>query len=45
MAAARALVTHPRVIVTDIEARLGTRYTAETIEACWRGIPVSGSSG
>ena len=33
MAAARALVSHPRVIVTDIEARLGTRYTAETIEA------------
>jgi nicotinate-nucleotide adenylyltransferase len=33
MAAARALVSHPRVIVTDIEARLGTRYTGETIEA------------
>lgn len=31
MAAARALVTHPRIVVTDIEARIGTRYTAETI--------------
>ncbi|KPQ15657.1 MAG: nicotinate-nucleotide adenylyltransferase NadD [Rhodobacteraceae bacterium HLUCCO18] len=33
MAAAKAAVTHPRIIVTDIEARLGTRYTAETVEA------------
>jgi nicotinate-nucleotide adenylyltransferase len=33
VAAARAKVTHPRVVVTDIEARLGTRYTGETIEA------------
>ncbi|MBF9030505.1 nicotinate-nucleotide adenylyltransferase [Rhodobacterales bacterium HKCCE3408] len=32
MAAAGALVTHPRIEVTDIEARIGTRYTAETIE-------------
>lgn len=32
MAAARALVDHPRIVVTDIEARIGTRYTAETIE-------------
>lgn len=32
MAAARALVTHPRVEVTDIEAQLGTRYTAQTLE-------------
>jgi nicotinate-nucleotide adenylyltransferase len=32
MAAARALVDHPRIVVTDIETRLGTRYTAETIE-------------
>jgi nicotinate-nucleotide adenylyltransferase len=31
MAAARALVRHPRIVVTDIEARIGTRYTAETI--------------
>lgn len=31
LAAARALVDHPRITVTDIEARLGTRYTAQTI--------------
>ncbi len=30
--AARALVSHPRVKVTDIEALLGTRYTAQTLE-------------
>lgn len=33
MAAARALMDHPRVDVTDIEARIGTRFTAETLEA------------
>jgi nicotinate-nucleotide adenylyltransferase len=33
MAAARALVDHPRILVTDIEARIGTRYTAQTIAA------------
>lgn len=32
VAAARALVRHPRIAVTDIEARLGTRYTGATIE-------------
>ena len=31
MAAARALVGDPRITVTDIEAQLGTRYTAETL--------------
>ncbi|MEO0912117.1 MAG: adenylyltransferase/cytidyltransferase family protein, partial [Pseudomonadota bacterium] len=31
VAAARALVRHPRVRVTDIEHRLGTRFTAETL--------------
>lgn len=31
MAAARAAMRHPRVVVTDLEARLGTRYTAETL--------------
>lgn len=31
MARARALMQHPRVEVTDIEAHLGTRYTAETL--------------
>jgi nicotinate-nucleotide adenylyltransferase len=31
MAAGRALVRDPRIIVTDVEAHLGTRYTAETL--------------
>lgn len=31
VAAARALLTNPRVKVTDVEARIGTRYTAETL--------------
>lgn len=31
MARARQVMNHPRVDVTDIEARLGTRYTAETL--------------
>ncbi|MEL6644428.1 MAG: nicotinate-nucleotide adenylyltransferase [Pseudomonadota bacterium] len=30
--AARALVDHPRIVVSDVEARLGTRYTAETLK-------------
>ncbi|MGC9370968.1 MAG: nicotinate-nucleotide adenylyltransferase [Paracoccaceae bacterium] len=33
MAAARAVMRHPRVEVTDLEARIGTRYTAETLAA------------
>ena len=33
MEAARALVKHPRIHVTDFEAHVGTRYTAETIDA------------
>lgn len=31
MARARAVMDHPRVQITDIEARLGTRYTAQTL--------------
>ena len=31
LAHARALMRHPRVAVTDIEARLGTRHTAATL--------------
>lgn len=31
IAAARALIRHPRIEVTNIEARIGTRYTADTI--------------
>ncbi len=33
LAAARAIMRHPRVTVTDLEARLGTRYTAATVRA------------
>ncbi len=33
LARAREVIQHPRVAVTDIEARLGTRYTAETLSA------------
>ena len=31
MARAQAIMSDPRVTVTDIEARLGTRYTAQTL--------------
>lgn len=37
--AAARLAAHPRVIVTDLEARLGTRYTADLIEAITRLRP------
>jgi len=33
MTRARAVMRDPRVVVSDIEARLGTRYTAETLRA------------
>lgn len=39
MQAATALMQHPRVTVTDIEARLGTRYTAQTLVALRRRYP------
>ncbi len=39
MAAARALMRHPKVVVSDIEARLGTRYTAETLRRLMRLYP------
>lgn len=32
LAASRGLMRHPRVVVTDLEARLGTRYTAQTLK-------------
>ncbi|WP_420858506.1 nicotinate-nucleotide adenylyltransferase [Marivivens marinus] len=41
MAAARKIMDHPRVTVTDIEARIGTRYTAETLarlQAIYPGV-------
>ena len=39
MQAADALMQHPRVTVTDVEARLGTRYTAQTLVALRRRYP------
>ena len=39
MARARALMQHPRVTVTDIEARLGSNVTADTLAALRRLYP------
>jgi nicotinate-nucleotide adenylyltransferase len=36
LAAARTLARHPRLVVSDIEARLGTRRTADTLAALTR---------
>lgn len=36
---ARALARHPRLRVSDLEARLGTRYTADTLRALRRRFP------
>lgn len=37
--AAQAIAQDPRITVTDIEERLGTRYTAETLRALRRAWP------
>lgn len=37
--AAHAIMCHPRVVVTDLEARLGTRHTAQTLVALRRRYP------
>jgi len=39
MAAARTLIDHPRIHVTDFEAQAGTRYTAETLSALQQARP------
>ena len=39
MERARAVMRHPRVEITDIEARLGTRHTAQTLAALRRLHP------
>jgi nicotinate-nucleotide adenylyltransferase len=39
LASAMAAARHPRIKVTDIEARLGMRYTADTITALKRRFP------
>lgn len=33
LTAARALVEHPRIVITDFESRAGTRHTAQTLDA------------
>jgi nicotinate-nucleotide adenylyltransferase len=41
LAAARQMMQHPRVEITDIEARIGTRYTARTLarlQAMYPGV-------
>ncbi|WP_422049374.1 nicotinate-nucleotide adenylyltransferase [Shimia sp.] len=37
--AARALMQHPRVFVSDFETQAGTRYTAETIARLQQAVP------
>ncbi|NQY61352.1 MAG: nicotinate-nucleotide adenylyltransferase [Cognatishimia sp.] len=39
MAAARAIMRHPRVTISDFEARSGTTYTAETLAALQARYP------
>ncbi len=39
LAASRTVMVHPKVKITDIEARLGTRYSAETLAALFARYP------
>jgi nicotinate-nucleotide adenylyltransferase len=39
LAGAKAMVHHPRLVVTDIERLLGTRYTIDTVKALQRRFP------
>ena len=39
MARARAVADHPRIQVTDVEARIGTRYTVDTVRALRERLP------
>ena len=39
LAAVRRFARGPKMIVSDVEARLGTRYTVDTIEALQRRFP------
>jgi nicotinate-nucleotide adenylyltransferase len=39
LAGAKAMARHPRLIVTDIERQLGTRYTSDTVAALQRRFP------
>ncbi|MXU64605.1 nicotinate-nucleotide adenylyltransferase [Rhodobacteraceae bacterium KN286] len=39
MAACHAIIDHPKVVITDLEARIGTRYTAQTLDRIFRHYP------
>ena len=39
LAAARQVMDHPRVAISDFEAQVGTRYTAETLAALMQACP------
>jgi nicotinate-nucleotide adenylyltransferase len=39
MASANAVARHPRILVTDLERRLGTRFTADTLKMLRRYYP------
>jgi nicotinate-nucleotide adenylyltransferase len=39
LASARRIARHPRLIVSDIERQLGTRYTIDTVAALQRRFP------
>lgn len=39
LAGARRLARHPRILVSDLEARLGTRYTADTLTRLGTAVP------
>ena len=39
LAGATAMARHPRLIVTDIERQLGTRYTSDTVAALQQRFP------
>ncbi|MEO0763707.1 MAG: nicotinate-nucleotide adenylyltransferase [Pseudomonadota bacterium] len=39
LAACRAIMRHPRVEITDIETRLGSRFTADTLASLGRRYP------
>ena len=41
LASARAVARHPRIVVTDVEAQLGTVYSAETLAALRRRFPAA----
>jgi len=38
-AGARAVANHPRILVSDLELQLGTRFTADTLDALRRRYP------